>query len=68
MDKTDAPNISKVYLVSVSCYKGLLRLCMRNKILRSVNAKYHYYYLICIMNYEESDGSNNNSQKPRLNQ
>ena len=26
----------------VSCYKQLLRCCMRNKILRSANSKYHY--------------------------
>ena len=30
---------------SVSRYKQSLRLCMRNKILRSANAKYHYSYL-----------------------
>ena len=30
---------------SVSLYKQPLRLCMRNKILRSANAKYHYSYL-----------------------
>ena len=29
---------------SVLCYKRPLRLCMSNKILRSVNAKYHYYF------------------------
>ena len=26
----------------VSCYKQPLRRCMRNKILRSANSKYHY--------------------------
>ena len=30
---------------SVSRYKRPLRLCMRNKMLRSANAKYHYSYL-----------------------
>ena len=30
---------------SVSRCKQPLRLCMRNKILRSANAKYHYSYL-----------------------
>ena len=30
---------------SVSCYKQPLRLCVRNIILRSTNAKYHYSYL-----------------------
>ena len=29
----------------MSHYKQPLRLCMRNKILRSANAKYHYSYL-----------------------
>ena len=29
---------------SVSRYKRPLRLCIRNKILRSANAKYHYYF------------------------
>ena len=29
----------------MSHYKQLLRVCMRNKILRSANAKYHYSYL-----------------------
>ena len=29
----------------MSRYKQPLRLCMRNKILRSANAKYHYSYL-----------------------
>ena len=29
----------------MSRYKQLLRLCVRNKILRSANAKYHYSYL-----------------------
>ena len=52
----------------MSCYKRPLRLCMRNKILRSVNAKYDYYYLIHIMNYEESDrGQIITAKKTRLN-
>ena len=29
----------------MSCYKQPLRLCVRNIILRSTNAKYHYSYL-----------------------
>ena len=29
----------------MSRYKHLLRLCVRNKILRSANAKYHHSYL-----------------------
>ena len=35
-------------------YKEPLRLCMRNEILRSANARYHYSYLVSKY-YEESD-------------
>ena len=37
--------ISQALRESVSRYKQPLRICMRNKILRSANAKYHYSYL-----------------------
>ena len=35
---------------SESSYKQPLRLCMRNKILRSANDKYHYSYLLFFFN------------------